>query len=533
MDTQRDFDAIVIGAGPGGLTAAAYLSMAGRRVAVVDARDEPGGHMSAFTHAGYEFDIGLHYTSEPAAQQVLWALGVDVEFRAFDPAGMFRMHGPDGFEFAVPRGVEQYRAQLHEAFPAERHITDAFLHTTQLLTDELAQLQNRPQLRELPRLPWEMRGLMRYGLATVGGYLDSLHASPQLRSVLGGWMNGSFAIPPSRLSLPAYAQVTRHYLDGMAYPQGGSRLITAGLADVIRRNHGELLLGVEASRILVNRGRVRGVRIRNASLDVAPEPEQDLLAPVVVSAVSVQQTYLRLLPPDVVAPRLLRRVRSYDMPLPLAGVYLVLNRDLAAEGYPNSNRTVSAEIDIETAYALAQAGEMPRAGFALVWVANLADPNNPRLCSPGQTNLQVMGVAPARHDWWGIAPGSGPTERYAARKRQVRDQLVALAERIIPDLSASIIHEETSTPITDERYTRSPGGVSYGPAFTPRQTFRRLGPTGAVSGLYLAGASVQPSHGLIGTLHGGAAAAAAITGIPTAELLTSGKQAPAEPAATH
>lgn len=533
MDTQRDFDVIVIGAGPGGLTTAAYLSMAGRRVAVVDARDEPGGHMSTFTHAGYEFDIGLHYTSESAAQQVLRALGVEVEFQAFDPAGMFRMHGPNGFEFAVPQGVEPFRARLYEAFPAERRTIDTFLSTMQLLTDELAQLQKRPQLRELPRLPWEMRGLMRYGLATVGGYLDSLHASPQLKSVLAGWVNGSFAIPPSRLSLPAYAQVARHYLDGMAYPQGGSRVISAGLADVIRRNRGELLFGVEVGQILVDRGRVRGVRIRNASPDVAPEPEQDVLAPVVVSAVSVQQTYLRLLPPDAVAPRLLRQVRGYDMPLPVAVIYLILNRDLAAEGYPNANQTVSAGIDIETAYAIAQAGAMPQAGFALVWVASLADPHNPRLCQPGQTNLQVMGIAPARHDWWGIAPGSGMTERYAARKRQMRDQLVALAERIIPDLSASIIHEETSTPITDERYTRSPDGVSYGPAFTPRQAFRRLGPTGAVKGLYLAGASVRPFHGLVGTLHTGVAAAAAITGIPTAELLTSGKQAPTEPAATH
>ncbi|MGB7979824.1 MAG: FAD-dependent oxidoreductase [Candidatus Nanopelagicales bacterium] len=59
-----DYDVIVIGAGPGGLRAAAHLANAGRRVLVIDAGDHVGGHMSAFTHAGYEFDIGLHYTSE-------------------------------------------------------------------------------------------------------------------------------------------------------------------------------------------------------------------------------------------------------------------------------------------------------------------------------------------------------------------------------------------------------------------------------------------------------------------------------------
>ncbi len=519
MDTHRDADAVVIGAGPGGLTAAAYLGLTGRRVLVVDARDEPGGHMSAFTHSGYEFDIGLHYTSETPVQQVLRPLGIDVAFHPFDPAGMFRLRS-GGVEFAVPQGLENYRSRLHEAFPAERHAIDTFLQTVQLLSDEVDQLQQRPHLRDLPRLPWEMRGLLRHGMSTVGGYLDALHATPQLKSVLGGWLTGSLAIPPSLASLPAYASMTRRYLDGMSYPQGGSRVISERLVAAIRRQGGELLLGTEARQIIVHNGRVRGVRIGNASLDVAAESAQDVLAPVVVSAVSVQQTYLRLLPPDTVASRLRRRIRGYELPLPFAVVYLILDRDLAAEGYPNANHIVSSG-DLEMIYAALRAGELPGAGIAGIWIASLADPTNPRLCRSGQTNLQVMGFAPAQHDWWGVMPGVAATPRYAARKRQVRDRLVALAEQVIPALVASIVYEETATPSTDERYMRTPDGTSYGPAFIPRQSFTRLGPAGAVEGLFLAGASARPAHGLMGTLMSGVGAAAAAAEMPVAELLTS------------
>jgi cation diffusion facilitator CzcD-associated flavoprotein CzcO len=59
---MADADVVVIGAGCGGLTAAAYLARAGRRVRVIDARNNLGGHMSAFTVDGYEFDTGMHYT---------------------------------------------------------------------------------------------------------------------------------------------------------------------------------------------------------------------------------------------------------------------------------------------------------------------------------------------------------------------------------------------------------------------------------------------------------------------------------------
>lgn len=518
MNERSDYDVIVIGAGPGGLTAAAYLAMAGRRVAVVDAREQPGGHMSAFTHAGYEFDIGLHYTVAAPVQQMLRPLGMRAEFREFDPDGMFRLIGPD-HEFAVPKGMDAFRERLHEAFPSQRQTIDTFLSTVQMLSDELDQLSERPHLQDLPQLPWRLRGLLRYGAATAGGYLDTLHASPPLKATLLEWTTGSMAVPPSRLSLPAAARVIRSYLDGVSYPQGGSRAISEDLADAIRRHGGEMYNRTEVSRILVDRKHVRGVRVCDASVDAPPGPGRELLAPAVVSAVDVKQTYLRLLPPDAVPARVLRRVRSYELALPLAVVYLVLDRDLAAEGYTNAHRIVSDADDIDAIYAAVSAGELPEASAAGAWIANLADPHNPRLCPAGQTSVQLIGVAPAQHSWWGVAPGSGPTARYAARKRQVRDQFVRLAERAIPGLAGSILYEETATPITEERFMRCAGGTSYGPAFTPRQALSRLGATGAIAGLYHAGASVRPSHGLVGTLMGGLAAASAATSIPVAELL--------------
>ncbi|HEX6246418.1 MAG TPA: NAD(P)/FAD-dependent oxidoreductase [Nocardioidaceae bacterium] len=520
MDERHDVDVVVLGSGSGGLSAAAYLAHAGRRVLVVEARDALGGHLSAFTHSGYEFDIGLHYTSEALVQPVLRPLGVEVEFRDFDHDGMFRLHGP-GRELAVPRGMEMFRSRLHGSFPGETGTVDTFLATAQTLVEELRTLPERPHLRELPQLPWRLRGLLRHATSTAGGYLDSLHASPSLKSALLSWTSGSMAVAPSRLSLPMAAMVVTNYLDGLSYPQGGSRAISEGLADVVRHHGGEILLGTEVDRILVDRGRVRGVQVRGASLDAGPEPLRDILAPAVVSAVDVKQTYLGLLPPDAVPSRLLHRVRGYEMALPLAVVYLVLDRDLANEGYPNSTYLVSGTEDLDHDYAALRSGGYPDTIGVGVWVANLADPHNARLCPPGQTNLQLMGPVPAQHSWWGIAPGSGPTERYRARRREVRDHMVRAAEHVVPGLSASIVHEEVATPVTSERFMRVTDGTSYGPAFTPRQTWTRLGAASPVEGLFHAGASVRPSHGVTGTLMGGVAAAAAVTGMPAAELQSS------------
>lgn len=518
MDEMRDADVVVIGAGPGGLSAAAYLATSGRRVVVVEARDVPGGHMSAFTHHGYEFDIGLHFTAEESARAVLRPVGADVTFRdqGDDLTTLFL---PDR-RMTVPRGRAQVRDWLHREFPGEQPTTDTFLSTVDALTEEMAQLPARPRLRDVPGLTWGSRHVLRHARSTLGGYLDSLRPSRQLRTVLSA-LAPEGALPPSRLSLLAYAQMAGMNMDGMAYPEGGSTVISDRLASVVREHGGELRFGVEVDQILVQHGRARGVRVRPASWDQAPEPSFDIHAKAVISAVDVKRTYLRLLDPSVLPDRVVRRIRALETALPFFVLYLVLDRDLAAEGYPTTNTGIFGSDDVEAMYAGLAGGRLGPDSSAYLWIANLADPGNPRLCRSGQTNLQVITVAPAAHDFWGAAPGLPTGARYTARKRELRDRLIGLADRAVPGIESSIAFEEAATPITEERLMRCTGGSSYGPAFIPGQTVNRPGFVGPVDRLYLAGASTRTGAGLIGTLHSGVSAASAVTGVPVGELLGS------------
>jgi all-trans-retinol 13,14-reductase len=523
MSEAHDADVVVVGAGPGGLTTAAYLATQGRRVVVVDARDVPGGHMSAFTHSGYEFDIGLHFTTADAARAVLEPVGVDVTFRDQGP-NVDTLLLPHR-RLTVPAGREAIRDWLHREFTGERDTVDSFLATTSALTEELAHMPDRPRLRDVPEMTWGSRHLLRHARSTLGSYLDTLHASPELRAVLASFAFEG-ALPPSRMSLLVYARMAAKLASGMAYPEGGSSVISEGLASVVRAHGGEIVLDAEVDQILVEGGRARGVRVRPASWETSPEPAYDIHAGTVVSAVDAKQTYLRLVDPEVLPPRLARRIRALEPALPFFVVYLVLDRDLSAEGYPTVNTTVAGSLDVEDAFRGLNAGRLSPSSWLYLWVANLADPGNPRLCRPGQTNLQLMTVAPAAHDFWGAAPGRTTGARYAARRRELRKRLIALADRAVPGIEDSIVFEESASPVTEERLMRVTGGTSYGPALTPAQVLGRPGFASPVEGLYLAGASSRGGPGLVGTLHGGVGAAAAITGVPVKELLGASARAP-------
>jgi phytoene dehydrogenase-like protein len=522
MNETRDADVVVIGAGPGGLSAAAYLATHGRRVVVVEAREVVGGHMSAFTHSDHEFDIGLHFTTADPVRAMLEPVGVDVELRDLgDRLGTVLLPGR---RLTVPRGTEAVRGLLHEEFPGERATVDTFFTTLRAINDEMAHMPERPRLRDLPEMTWGSRHLLRHARSTLGGYLDTLRPSAELRAVLASFASEG-ALPPSRLSLLVYAVMSSR-MDGMAYPVGGSQVISEGLASVVRDHGGELVLGAEVDQILVGGGRVRGVRVRPASWDTSPEPAYDIHADTVVSAVDVKRTYLRLLDPEDAPGKLVRRARAYESALPFFVVYLVLDRDLAAEGYPTVNTTVLADVGVEAMYRGLGAGRLASHSSLYLWIANLADPGNPRLCRPGQTNLQLLTAAPSAHDFWGAAPGRTTGARYVARRRELRNRLMTLAERAVPGIEDAIVFEESAGPITEERLMRVTDGTAYGLALTPAQTIGRPGHATPLEGLYLAGAGSRGGVGLVGTLNGGVGAASAVTGVPVKELLAAGRRTP-------
>lgn len=54
----QDLDVIVVGSGIGGLTAAATLAKAGKKVLVLEQHDQAGGCCHTYIEKGFEFDVG-------------------------------------------------------------------------------------------------------------------------------------------------------------------------------------------------------------------------------------------------------------------------------------------------------------------------------------------------------------------------------------------------------------------------------------------------------------------------------------------
>jgi all-trans-retinol 13,14-reductase len=512
-------DVVVVGAGLGGLTTAAYLAVAGRRVVVVDRHAVAGGNGTVFTHDGYEFDVGLHYIGDCGPQgaipSALRPLGIELTFREMDPDGFDTFFFSDGSSFRVPKGVDAFKARLIETFPDEVEGIEQYLDVVTAIDAELS-----------GGGPGE--AVMAHLDATLGSLFDDLGLSARLRTVLSG-QHGTYALPPSRVSLLLHAGLTMHYLKGAYYPEGGGQVIADRLVEVIEAHGGRIVLQTPVERILVgDGGSVDGVRLHVPSARRAQGVPELIRAPAVVSNADLKHTVLDMVGPEHLPADYVATVADFEMSLPLFVLYLILDIDLAEQGVPNTNLWVLSD-DVEHEYATLEGGSMLDEPMTYITSASLKDPTNRRLCRPGQTNVQIMTLVPREHEWWGLTAG-GPAEgeryrtneAYRARKGEVRDRLLAMAERALPGLGEHIVYEECATPVTHERFVRSTGGTSYGIACTPRQfALNRPGYASPLPGLFLVGASTMSAHGIAGAMNGGVACASAVLGTSARKLARS------------
>lgn len=484
-EAARDaYDAIVVGSGLGGLTSAALLARAGRRVLVVERHDRPGGYAHAFRRRRYRFDSAVHLVGgcDPVPFEeggllgrVLTGLGVRdlCDFAAVDPC--YRVEWP-GLALDAPCGLERFVEAHVERFPAEEKGIRGFVEDCLAIRGEASRAEESGGSGPLAR-PARFPLLLRYRRATLGQVLGDRVEEPAARAALGAlWPY--LGLPPSRVSFLYYATMLMSYVaDGAFYCRGTFQTLADALVAALRRDGGELVLRGLVRRILVEEGRTAGVVLENG---------QVVRAPLVVSNADARQTVEELAGPAHFPARFRRRLRHATPSVSAFLVYAATTLDLRAAELAHETFLYEGA-DHDAAHAGGRSGEP---AWLSMTAPTLVDPS---LAPAGEHLLVLTTLVDAR-----------ARPRWSEAKPALVDALLRRAERRLPGLRGALQLAEGATPRTLERYTRNPGGALYGFDVTPAQLGPgRLDNETPLPGLYLAGHWTRPGGGVVGVVRSG------------------------------
>ncbi len=500
------YDAVVVGAGLGGLTAAALLAKAGLAVLLVERHDRPGGYAHGFRRGALHFDSAVHLVggcgrsasgAPGLVDGLLRAVGTReaCDFVAAEP--FYTTRFPD-LSLRVASGVEGFVRAHAERFPVEERGIRAFVDLCLALRRETRRPADVRHAADLVALRRRQRALLRFHRSTLGEVLRAEIGDPRLAAALATlWPYAG--LPPSRVSFVYFATMLASYLEeGAWYCRGTFQRLAGALVSGLTSMGGELLLRSVVRRILVDAGRVRGVVLENG---------QRIEARLVVSGADARQTFEELVGRDALETRFLDRLASRRRSVSALVVYAAGSLDPREAGLGHENFLWSG-FDHDAHVAAAAEG---RPDWLTVTVPTLLDPS---LAPRGTHEYVLTTLLP--HD-------AVPSWRES--KEACAESLLLRADASIPGLRASLSFLEAGSPRTLERYTRNDRGAIYGWEHAPTDVgLGRLGPRTPVRGLFLTGHWTRPGGGVYGVVTSGIETAVTVTGLPAEQLLAPAKR---------
>ena len=463
---QREFndyyDVIVIGAGIGGLTAAALLSKAGLSVCVLEKEPHVGGYLAGFRRKHFIFDTAIHWLNQYGPGGILdklfKAIGSDHP-KAIEQHRIRRYKG-ENFDYLLTNKPDEMRDQLIRDFPEEkkgiermflkaRQIGRSFKNYNRIFRSEetmsfFQKLKNKIRLLEfaIPFIPY----LSYSGEKGLKKGLNRFIKSPRLQQIFSGEQEMLGCLIPIGWS---------YFHDFQSPPKGGSQVIPQWLEYVVNFYQNPVGLHCKVNEIFVENGRCTGLSFEQRG------KLHRLNSKYIVAACDIETLYEKMLPAAAVPAGLKKKLKKADLYSSSITVSLALDCTAESLGF---NEELIHLVDENQPFNDQSGGDPSRSEISIIAPSmrdkSLAPENH------GTLTLYMPACMEYKNEWETQLDIYGKRTRgeaYQHLKKEVAEILIGrVEEKLAPGLRAHILFYEVATPVTHWRYTGNKNGTMMG-----------------------------------------------------------------------
>ena len=507
-----NYDAIIIGGGHNGLTSAAYLAKAGKKVLVLERRRVLGGAaVTEEIYPGFQYSVCSYVVSLLRPEVIR-----DLELPKYD----LEIIPLDSTFTPLPDGDYLFRCGDHSRTRREiaRHSTtdaEAYEIYGQLMVQMAMAV--KPILGMIPPEPttWSPKDLL--GLAKVGShfrglgekllydltklmtmssadFLDEWFETEALKATMSAsGIIGTIMGPRS----PGTAYVLLHHymgeLDGAfrswGFARGGMGTISRVIANAARHHGAEIRTEAPVDQVLVKNGRAYGVLLASG---------EEIQAKTIVSGVDPKRTFLKMIGTGHLEAGFAKQVSDFKIRGSSAKVNLALDAlpnftSMPGEGPHLSGAiSISPSLDyIEHAYDDAKFGDFSRRPYMDIILPSMLDPS---MAPPGKHVMSIfVQYAPyhLKHGTW------------EEKREAFGDTVIETLSEYAPNLRNIILHRQVVTPWDLEQdFGLTEGNIFQGELTLDQLFFLRPVPGWAkyrtpIKNLYMCGACTHPGGGVM------------------------------------
>ncbi|MBL6665372.1 MAG: phytoene desaturase [Flavobacteriaceae bacterium] len=469
-------NAVVIGAGIGGIAAALRLSKKGYKVTVFEANDYPGGKLSAFSLGDYRFDAGPSLFTMPQYVTELFEIHGEKasDFFTYQKKKIACQYfWEDQTQLTAYADSKLFLQEVHNKLGVKATVLEKYLKRAKKKFELTAPLFLEQSLHKFKGFlsVKTLKALLNLSLYEINQNLHTVNAAqlkePHLVQMYDRYAtyNGS-----SPYQTPGIMTLVQHLEQefGTFVPDGGMEQITLSLFELAKRKGVSFHLGEKVSQILVENGKATGIKTKNHTL----------LADIILSNMDVFPTYKNLLKGIKAPQRILSQERSSSAVIFYWGINKIFDQlDL---------HNIFFSQDYKSEFEAIFNQKKPSEDFTVY--VNITSKDIPSDAPKGAENWFVMINTPADHgqDWNQI-------------KNELRKKTIAKLNRILKvDMDSLIQEEEVLTPPMIEHKTSSHLGALYGSSSNNKMAafLRHPNFSSKIKNLYFCGGSVHPGGGI-------------------------------------